>query len=304
MNEKNIIEKCLEEAAYLLDEGAVKTSKKYKLDNYLKKYDYQGDKKQGTITVNGEKYKVDRNVNSPITKDSDGNTVPRMTSADLGDKDKKIILDKNFEKVKNNKRRDAMLQHEIGHVKYHRLTSDKTTPEGKDAALDSLTKVAVQSVPFASKDAIKAELNKKYNTSTKKELSEKDKIHDENLKKYKKYEKDSNPHANRVEYEADAYASQQKNGDQLSKALRDTYKHAKSKKGIDYQLKGAAKAFDIEPKYLLNDETRQQVKKSQNILGKDDYDARIKASKDKTINKQIYRESIENMLNETVELTK
>ena len=78
----------------------------------------------------------------------------------------------------------------------------------------------------------------------------------------------------------------------------------KSDKGIDYQLKGTAKSLDIEPKYLLNTEVRQQSKKAQNKLGKDDYDARRKASKDKTINKQVYRESIETLLNETIELTK
>ena len=124
MDEKNIVEKCLEEAAYLLDEGAVKTSKKYKLDNYLKKYDYQGDKKQGTITVNGEKYNVDRDTNSFVAKTKEGNA-PRQLSADLLNKDKTIILDKNFEKLKNNKRRDAMLQHEIAHHNNHNLRSTK-----------------------------------------------------------------------------------------------------------------------------------------------------------------------------------
>lgn len=83
MNNKEMAAMLLIEAAEILknvsndkvkalEEGAVRTSKNHKLDNYLKKYNYKGDNKSGTITVDGEEYEVNRCADSSFVISSDG----------------------------------------------------------------------------------------------------------------------------------------------------------------------------------------------------------------------------------------
>jgi len=293
------------ESAELLNEGAVKSSKKHKLDNYLKKYGYQGDKNEGTIKVDGKEYKIDRKNSHTMDVDAGPlgkGTVPRQTSTDSLASEPKIHLDKNFEKIKNNKRRDAILQHEIGHLKNHSLASSSNTKEGRDAVLDSMSKSQsiVNSGTSDYKKQFKDELEKSIpdkskESSTKKELARK-----ENLEKFKKHENEGQ-HADRSEYEADAYASQHKNGEHLKRGVREYYKKANSDKGIKNQIKGLEKT--IGSKLELTKEEKDEIKKKQNISAQNDMNQRTKASKDKSINKSVYRESAEmyNMISETLE---
>ena len=300
MNNLSIL---LLEAANLLSEGAVKTSKKHKLDNYLKKYNYQGDKKSGIITVDGKKIEVDRNTKSKTATLSDGDVAGRTTSADISTDKDRIILDKNFEKLKNNKRRDALLYHEIGHIKYQNP-------------------------------------NKSNENDHKHNEREKEK---EKLSKYEKF----GTHANKDEFEADAYASTKPNGNHLNRTMRELYKNLK--KDIPNQIKSEVEASTINNERLVNnmkekdlntllsnkyskkdlsnksiDEKRKEVKdmhkefvskvqsnyfnnikdikKAQNVIGSNDMKQRSKALKDKSINKNVYRESIEFLLDEAISL--
>ena len=307
----NNISKLLLEAADLLAEGAVKTSKKHKLDSYLKKYDYQGDKKSGTITVNGRKIEVDRNTKSYTAKGPDGEVMPRMTAADLSGEKDRIILGKDFEKLKNNKRRDALLNHEIAHTKYHNLASDKTTQKTREAVIDGIIKDAALQNPYIDKDAAKKEINDEIKDRSKKPeaYTDKDKRRHSNLDKFKKYENDGE-HANRTEFEADAYARSQKHGEHLKRGLRDASKYYK-KHAVDYQLKAAKKMLkddDIydpeEFKDITNEvnRIRKDITKRQNISTHNDLTQRSKAMKDKSIDRNVYRESIEYLLDEAIEL--
>lgn len=193
------------------------------------------------------------------------------------------------------------MQHEIGHLKNHSLVSSSNTKEGRDAILDSMAKTQSNVMEGNSnskkvyKDMLKDVIpDKSKEASTKKELTRK-----ENLEKYKKYESDS-LHADRSEYEADAYASQHKNGEHLKRAVRDYYKQTKSKKNIDKQIKATAAAIGVDTGDLGID--KKEFKKQQNIAAAKNMKQRNKAAKDKTIDRSVYRESVDigSMISESI----
>ena len=292
----NNLSELLLEAAELLSEGAVKTSKKYKLDNYLKKHNY--DKETGTIEINGRKIKIDKDIKSKTFTTSDGHIARRQTFADMTSPEGKIILDKNFEQLKNNKRRDAILNHEVGHIKYHNISSPETTKKSRDAALDGMAKTQLLAnglpVNNMNKALAKSSMSKEYPAKSKKfyQYNKTDRERHKNLKKLKNYEKDNIEHSDRTEFEADIYASQQKNGDQLKRGLRESYKHF---------TKNTEKELSSSPIKFIRDSSNA-VKKQINIAAQNDMKQRTKALKDKSVNRQVYRESVEILLCEAIEL--
>lgn len=122
----------------------MKSKEEYARRSFKKKYDFKPDKSgsnTGTITVDDNKYNIDiRNRKYKTSKDQmkiaskevkkSVKEDPRVIDAIIKDKSKvytksecnnnpgKIILDKNYFRLKgsnHNERRDAVLQHEIGH---------------------------------------------------------------------------------------------------------------------------------------------------------------------------------------------
>ena len=236
----------------ILEEGACKTNKKRKLDKYLSKYNYKGDKNEGTIEVDGKTYNIKRNM--------------PQTAAYLGipDDKKHILLDKNFEKLKNNKRRDAILQHEIGHSNLHHLYHDNTV-NGRNLARKNM------GLDGHDYDDI---LTKNMHESK----TEKEKIRDKNIDVFKKYDVKDNNHANPMEYEADAYARAHKNGDHIKRALRDAEKqNKKSSKEILNKHKNLSNKEKTEMYHNYNKELAVDLK------------ARSKVMKDKNINLNAYK---------------
>lgn len=285
MHDKEFLAGLLIEAAELLDEGAVKTSKKHKLDNYLAKYNYQGDKKSGTIEVDGKKYNVDRDTKN-FWMETKGRDCQRSTSSDLSNnKDGKqfIHLDKNFEKLKNDKRRDAVLQHEIGHLKLHshdidskHLQKDRLSKSNPRALAHEQGKSGFmcdyedyREMQQNNKNTMKYEHDaKEIRKENKKSGNDKmQSERDKNIGKFKKYESDEDPHSNTMEYEADAYSTAHSSLADRKRSLRETRKHAK--KDVHYDRNEYNKLMDA------------------------DYNARIKALKDKSINRKVYNETTE-----------
>lgn len=327
--DNNKLHDILCESMQLLDEGAVKTNKKpeRKLDKYLKKYGYEGDKKSGHITVDGKKIAIDRDVRSKTMKvEVDGQTVhaPRQIMATTAGEDK-IYLDKNFTKLKNNKRRDAMLQHEIGHLKHHKSDGSSTTKEHRDAILSAQAKTATIAA-YGERDKETEDATKKLlqqtipdKTKRREDYTPSDKRKIENLKKFKKHENDGT-HADAVEFEADTYASMQKNGEHLKRGVREIYKHTLSKKGIDDQYKSAAASqnktyeeisgekLDKDERTtvgeLKEDSPEKETRKTLAKAAENDKQSRSRALKDKSIDRQVYRETIElaSLLCEAAEL--
>lgn len=86
---------------------------------FKKRYNYDPSKK--TIVVDGKTYKVDLDINKSTVTYPDGTYARRNTSIIPPSGNEKIpflVLDKQFFSLKNQERRDAILQHEIGHAMY------------------------------------------------------------------------------------------------------------------------------------------------------------------------------------------
>lgn len=186
----------------------MKTREQYALDKWKKQYNFEPLNKQGNygyITVNGEKHKV--NLSGKYKQFSDGKMtnfssvtgiVPRQyigdTSSDIGT----INLNKNYFKLKNKKRRDAILQHEIGHYVLQHLPD----PEEKKHELKIKNN------------------NDRYNMV---------KYIEDHIIKNKS---DTNSHKDFQEIEADQYSANRIGSRHLKRAIRNGYAIDRRKGGI------------------------------------------------------------------------
>ena len=231
-----------------LDE--MKTREEYARRSFKKKYNFEPDKPgsdTGTITdKEGKKYRVDMEKSS--TMDVSGYEVPRQTAADLNDEEGKINLDKNFFKLKGSnkgERRDAMLQHEIGHQKLHNMNPNNTMVEDKNRNMkvfkstiknmikdqtDGIVDISrkgsddeKRTVHDVRKDIYDNYGAKEYASSiraTKQERNQREKDHSA----AKKFERPG-IHMNAEEYEADRHAANRTSESATKKGIRDFYKN-------------------------------------------------------------------------------
>lgn len=275
-NRRDIMVSCLLEAVDILEEGAVKTAKKNKLDNYLKRYNYKGDKKSGIIEVDGKKYKIDRDINNKLMYHTNSDIpVQRQTSADLvSDGSYPVIhIDKIFTDLKNNKRRDAVLNHEIGHAKLHQTNNPNNINTIRKYYGERLSD---EDLDYDIKKEVMKSVYGKNKTHKPRTLDEQRRV--QNIHHLNKYEKEDNPHAKIVEYEADAYARTHKNGDQLKRAIREMAKNGK---------KNSKKILNSYGD--LDNNTKKVIISNYNKITQEDMNMRTKASKDKRINTDVYR---------------
>lgn len=117
----------------------MKTREEYAKQKFKKKYDY--DPKTKTIKdSDGRRIEVDMDTKNPKMKVTNvyGNKVDaqRITSVDKLSETPRINLDDRFFKLKNQKRRDAVLQHEIGHTKLHSPNTSKSELKAKNVGHD------------------------------------------------------------------------------------------------------------------------------------------------------------------------
>lgn len=119
-DEEEFIESLFDNEEYILEKAS---SMEYNIRRFKQQYKF--DPKTSTIEVDGKRYKVDMNINQTITHAEDKDlgvaaSIPRNLSADIGSKDDpKIYLTKTFFQLKDDSRRAAFLQHEIGHMRLH-----------------------------------------------------------------------------------------------------------------------------------------------------------------------------------------
>lgn len=228
------------EDAYLTEK---KTREEYTVDRFKKKHDY--DKDTDTIKVDGKRYKVDMDYKNPSMKAKDENnrtvTQARQTSAEIDKDDPNIHLDKNFFKLKNDSRREAVLQHEVGHTKLHSLKGDnkkidksmKTNEFIDEFLSDSISYYVDQAkkMGIPEKEAkeqaqrdFKSYAEKLYRDYQKGGLSKDEarkKLRESAISKLSKYKKSSNMHVNTREFEADRYAANKTSSSTLKKGLRE-----------------------------------------------------------------------------------
>lgn len=257
--------------------------------DFKKRYKY--DSKKKTIIVDGEEFKVDLDVKSPtvVVKDMLGNkvTTVRQTSSTAYGVDKEdafVIIDKDFFKIKGKSKREAFLQHEIGHLKMHSLNTRSDKLDKRFISEDEYNR-STKDVPdmiFDIKDG-KIKLNPKDEVfrkdeyigsrkGTKEELEERDKIR----KAAKKYEDEKCYHANAAEFEADRYAANRVSEEDLMDAIKQLYK-------------GQLKDLTIIKQWIMlmgKLPTREQLKNikvQQKEASDRDFNARKKALEDKVL---------------------
>lgn len=113
LNESTDEEIFIESMEELFEEKATRTE--YAMRRFKERYKYNPNDK--TIVVNGTRYNVDLDIAKPIIylPDSAGGHAasPRQTCFAWTDEGQ-IILDKKFFQLKDDKRRAAVLQHEVG----------------------------------------------------------------------------------------------------------------------------------------------------------------------------------------------
>ena len=243
------------------------TREQYRMKAFKKKYNY--NPKDKSIIVDGEKYYVDLDVNKPMMKVKDVNgeevTEIRKTSAGSASSEPTIYLDKIFFKLKNSGRRDAVLKHEIGHLKYHGkqnngvnnydavvaefIKSIKSEEEYNKKSYDELKRDGASKEELeeekaygdlAIRDIIKKELKKRGFTEDSFDISEIRKQRADIIADTRKYLDEKytskkhqyNQHSNSKEYEADAYAANHSSKSNLKKGLREENKYYKSNKNI------------------------------------------------------------------------
>ena len=222
-----------------------KTRDEYRREQFKTKYNFKPYDKtnpnEGTIRVNGKTYDIDMGK-SKLIEDSYGDKVERETQSetDTG----KIWLDNNFFKLKNNKRRDGVLNHELGHLKMHSIdpyadhtdknfiTMTQYGNDRRDAFRYEVKKRKLEKVTKQDRDSINKQLDyldsfedypkiAKNNSKNNKISKERDKV----VNHIRKYENPKHRHLNTTEFEADRYAANKTSSKDFKKALRETSKH-------------------------------------------------------------------------------
>lgn len=248
-----------------------------------------------------------------IVRDANGNEqeVPRATASDLFDKNGKIYIDSKFFKIRSQSRRDAVLQHEIGHSKLHSANaeSDKLDKEmmSKEVIVNTLSSIIDQNIDaygFSDlytaselKDLKKQAMYqlenniKKYVNKIPNDTSGRQKLRAEVREILKKYQHGG--HTNVNEFEADRYAANKTSKKDLKAGLRDASRQERKK------IKKNVKSYENE---RMNDKEGSSVKEikreSKKIVAdyntklQKDMDQRAKALNDKSLSqkqKQNYR---------------
>lgn len=283
------------------------TREQYRIKAFKKKYHY--DPKDKSIIVDGEKYYVDLDVSNPVAniKDGNGNLVSslRYASANVNNEDGTIVLDANFFKLKNSKRRDAMLKHEIGHIKRNSLKEsekiDQSTVQlNYDAYVKEMfTKLKSAAKPLGLSDKeilsiIKSQLKEMGITRSSYEPTSAERKKQKNIREIRSYIEKKytskrdvyNDHTDFKEIEADRYAVDHSSERDFKKGLKEYTKHAKSKKSIKKQLKAQGKAEGLDAYGITIPASEEVVSANRKKItrgGEDDYNRRVKALSDKTI---------------------
>lgn len=272
-----------------------KTREEYAQRKFRKDHDY--NKSDKTISVNGERYKFDDNYKSKtmtVKKDGYGNEgeVPRQTAAENQNSDPTIHVDKNFYRLKNSKRREGVLQHEVGHTKLHNsigdakhVSKDLKNREGGQLYLSTIvrqTRESLMNSIFSKEDideylkssefkAALKDLREKYNAGGMSENQVRSTLRKTAMQKLRKYQNKNNSHANVQEFEADRYAANKVGTKNIKKGVRETYTRTKrdTKRTID--------------KLNIDKDTKKTAMSQINKNSQDDMKRRSRALKDKSL---------------------
>lgn len=297
-----------------------KTKEEYARERFKKKHNFIPDKTKGGNDPNhgtfdrgdGTRRRVDMGKSKSVstyTLDGSDMRAPRSAMVELNkskNKESKYYLDKEFFKLKNGKRREAILQHEVGHDKFHSANStDSSESEtSTNSTIDSMVKNAnikmmyksigieisdkeLKEVENATKNSYKKILQESRSTSQK-DLPDKSKqkLRREMLKILKN-KCGKTPHDNTMEKEADLHAVNKTSKKDFKKGITE-YSKKKSKE-IQKETSRALDKYGVKGK-----DKEEHMKKNKTTLNKElneDNKNRIKVLKDKKLlekSKKVY----------------
>lgn len=248
----------------IFEEKATRTE--YAMRRFKERYKYNPSDK--TIVVNGTRYNVDLDIAKPIIYLPDGAgghaATPRQTCFAWTDEGQ-IILDKKFFQLKDDKRRAAVLQHEVGHGRLHNTTpGNKTADRSKISRTMIMDEIAEQEeelkkyykrIGFSDKetaeyvqmwkDGIKPNIDGYLKMSTASEVE--DKIRASARAAARKYVPKHNPnldktHTNANEFEADRYAANKVGERYIKRGVRETMKMASKPKEVKNMMNVTGRA--------------------------------------------------------------
>ena len=291
-----------------------KTREQYSKEKWKKDHKFVPDKTKGGNDPNrgtfdrgdGVRKKVDmaktKTVSTKNLNDDDID-VERMTMH--SQPNDTYYLDKNFHKLKNKKRKEAILQHEVGHDKYHNISKqapgqDKSTVSNEafnttvlsllnSSGVDEILKglgFSDSDIKNQKKDVLSALKPKRNKYISTKDNSQIDKaLLRKDLLKLLRERSSNQPHDNAMEKEADLHAVNKTSAKDLKKGMQEySKKAAKDRNKIIDKAKGK-----------VDNATKKEydkAKKQNNQVYEQDLKSRTKVLNDKEIRekaKKIYK---------------
>lgn len=278
-----------------------KSREKYRMSKFKKQHSFIPDYNKdafgniGTILVDGKRVPADLDIHSKVA-DTGDSIIGRQTSALIsGDNQGEIILDKDTFNLKNPKRMNAMVNHEIGHLKMHSIQKDAVLRDPRfvsSANINQLLDTHVGSfiasglLQPSDRRNVKKELLKEIDVKGYLKTGTPDKqnrqIRNACWKIAQKYAKSRNLHSNPQEFEADRYAANRSGEKQLKRGLREyTKRYGRTTQN---NLKRAYATANVPAASL-----KPQISALNNMLN-DDLKNRTRALKDKDLrNSKLYK---------------
>ena len=265
-DEETFIESLFDDEDYILEKAS---SMEYNIRRFKQQYKF--DPKTSTIEVDGKRYKVDMNIHQAMLQTKDPTygipvSEPRLIGANItSNDDPKIVLTQDFFRLKDDSRRAAILQHEIGHTKLHSFVpgykytdtskiSKKMIMDEINRQLKEIEKAYMKSRMSASdiEDSIKMtrgylvdNIDQKYlktSTATKLESEIRADARTAAHKALPKHNPQgaSTSHLNVQELEADRYAANRTSEKAVKRGLRESFKQARKSADKNLSLQGKA----------------------------------------------------------------
>ena len=242
----------------------MKTREEYARRSFKKKYNFKPDKpgsNVGTVTdQSGKKYRVDMRKSKYIYDDGQSR-MKRDTISDLDSENSDIYLSSNkFFKLKGSnkgERRDAVMQHELGHQNLHNINHKNNTvdPKKRTSNVYSTVKRDTNQNP----NDVHSSLGRHYYLTSSKASDSDIKKRDSAFKLAGDLAKSSVPSGSTksIEIEADRYAANRTSEGAMKKALRNAQRNEKvsARKNGDSNSKQNERAhntYTIRSKALKN----------------------------------------------------
>ena len=254
-----------------------KTKEEYSMEKFKKKYKFIPDKtkggndpRRGTIDPgNGHRVKVDfgKNKTIIINDDSDDKIHRKRKLAYNPSKNTIVIDDIFFNNIKDQKRRDAILQHEVGHSELHNVFINGRTNSNNKIIEDVLSDQLKDAGLNVDDPVLKSKIRLSAESIYRKINSGENRIKNPDARLYirneaRKIMKKESEHESTDEYEADSYAVSPSGLKNFKKGFRDyNRKDNKKEKNDKENVKRINNENNRRMRFVSNKKHHNDIKK-------------------------------------------